>query len=305
MDGGTKMKKHYTAKSFIKKYKTGTLFALPFIILYFVFTILPIISAVGLSLTDFNLLETPKFTGITNYRLLFLEDSIFMTAIKNTLIFAVVSGPISLLLSFMMAWIINKAPLRNLFSLAFYAPSITSGIAMTVVWMYFFSSDRYGLINNFLFELGAINEPILWNVDEDYILIVVIIISIWMSMGSGFLVFLAGLKNTSQELIEAGRIDGISNDAQELIYITLPQMKPQLLFGCINSLTVAVNAFEIPMGVAGFPSPNYAAHTIVAHLYDYAFVRFQMGYATAVAVILFLFTFIIGRILMRILSSKD
>lgn len=299
------MKRYVSVKTFIKKYKTGTLFVLPFCILFAVFTVIPIISAMGLSLTDYNLLETPNFVGLTNYRLLFLEDSVFMTAVKNTLIFAVVTGPIGLILSFLMAWVVNKAPLKNFFSLLIYVPSITSGIAMTVVWMYFFSPDRYGLINNILFELGAINEPILWNLDEDYILIVCIIISIWLSMGSSFLVFLAGLKNTSKELTEAGKIDGIKNDFQELIYITLPQMKPQLLFGCINALTASVSAFEIPMGVAGFPSPNYAGHTIVAHLYDYAFVRFQMGYAAAIAVVLFFFTFILGRVLMRVLSSRE
>ena len=299
------MKKHVSAKAFIKKYKTGTLFVLPFFVFFAVFTIIPIVSAMGLSLTDYNLLETPNFVGLTNYRLLFLEDSVFMTAVKNTLIFAVVTGPVGLILSFLLAWVINRAPLKNFFSLLVYVPSITSGIAMSVVWMYFFSPDRYGLINNLLFELGAINEPILWNLDEDYILIVCIIISIWLSMGASFLVFLAGLKNTSRELTEAGKIDGIKNGFQELIYITLPQMKPQLLFGCINALTASVSAFEIPMGVAGFPSPNYAGHTIVAHLYDYAFVRFQMGYAAAIAVVLFFFTFILGRVLMRVLSSRE
>ena len=288
-----------------KTYRVGTLFALPFILLYLVFVILPIFMAGGLSLTDYNLLETPRFVGLNNYKLLFMQDEVFLKAVSNTLVFAVISGPVGLLMSFVMAWIINKAPLSKLLALAFYAPSLTSGIAMSTVWMYFFSSDRYGLFNNILFNLGIINEPILWNMDERTILPVIIVVSIWMSMGTGFMVFLAGLKNTSQEIAEAGRIDGIHTGLQELFYITLPQMKPQLLFGAVNAVVAAFGSFEIAMGVAGFPSPNYAGHTMVAHLYDYAFVRFQMGYASAIAMVLFLFTFVIGKICTRLLTEKD
>lgn len=299
------MKKKKTFKQLVKEYRTGTLLVLPFLILYLVFVMGPIVIAAGMSLTDYNLLETPNFVGFDNYKVLFLEDDVFITAIKNTLIFAVIAGPVGLFMSFILAYIINGKPFSKLFSLLFYAPALTSGIAMTVVWMYFFSSDRYGFINNILFQLGIINEPILWNIDGKYILTVVIIISVWMNMGSGFLVFFAGLKNTSKELMEAGKIDGIKNSTQELYYIIIPQMKPQLLFGCINAVTTSLGVFEIAMGVAGFPSPNYAGHTIVAHLYDYAFVRFQMGYAAAVAMVLFLVTFVLGKILTKVLSSNE
>ena len=288
-----------------KKYSTGTLFALPFILLYLAFTIIPILVAGGISFTNFNLLESPDFVGLNNYKLLFMQDSIFIQAVKNTAIFAVISAPAGLLMSFLMAWVINKLPFSKVFALAFYAPSLTSAIAMSVVWMYFFSPDRYGLINNALFQLGVINEPILWNADPKTIMPVIVFVSVWMSMGTGFLVFLAGLKNSSKELLEAGQIDGIKNAGQELWYITLPQMKPQLLFGVITAIVSAFSVFEIAMGVAGFPSPDYAGHTVVAHLYDYAFIRFQMGYASAIAVVLFVFTFFTGRIFMRFLSEKD
>lgn len=287
----------------INTYKTGTLFALPFLVLYVIFVLAPILLAIGMSLTDYNLLETPNFVGLKNYQLLFMEDKVFITAVSNTFVFAIISGPISLIASFLLAWVINKAPFSKLFALLFYAPSITSSIAMSVVWMYFFSADRYGLINNILFEIGAINEPILWNTDPDTILAVIIIISIWMSLGSGFMVFLAGLKNTSKELQEAGQIDGVKSSFQELIYITLPQMKPQILFGIINSVVNAFGVFDIALVVAGLPSPDYAGHTIVAHLYDYAFVRFEMGYASAISVVLFIFTFGIGQLAMKFLSK--
>jgi multiple sugar transport system permease protein len=207
-------------------------------------------------------------------------------------------------MSLFVAWIINNMKFKSAFALAFYAPSITSGIAMSVVWLWFFSPDKYGLVNNILMNIGIIDNPVLWNQDGSTIMPIVMLIQIWMSMGTGFLVFLAGLQNVSRELYEAGKIDGISNAFQELFYITLPQMKPQLLFGAIMSITASFSVFDIVVAFAGMPSPNYAAHTIVAHLFDYAFIRYEMGYASAVAVILFAITFGLGQLFMKLLSSE-
>jgi multiple sugar transport system permease protein len=290
---------------FIKRHWVGYMFLAPFVLFFFVFTVLPVIVAFGTSLTNYNMLQHPEWAGLTNYKLLFLDDKIFITALKNTFTFAFVTGPIGYFLSFLAAWVINQLKMRNAFALAFYAPSITSAIAMSVVWLYFFSADRYGLINNVLINLGVITSPILWNQDPKYILTVVIIISIWMSMGTGFLVFMAGLQNIPKVYYEAGEIDGIKNKFQELFYITLPMMKPQMLFGAINSVVVSFAVFEIAISVAGMPSPNYAGHTLVAHLFDYAFIRFQMGYASAIAMVLFTITFFLGRILINTLSTKD
>ncbi len=292
-------------KRFVRKNWIGYAFLAPFVILFAVFVVAPVFTAIGLSFTDYNMMQTPHFVGFNNYKLLFLDDKVFITAISNTITFAVITGPIGYLLSFFAAWVINQLKAKRFFALAFYAPSITSGIAMSTVWMVAFSGDRYGYINDFLLNHGFIDEPILWNTDPNYIMTVVMIIQLWMSMGNGFLVFLAGLQNVDRSMYEAGAIDGVKNKFQELFYITLPAMKPQLLFGAINSITGAFAVFDIAVSVAGMPSPNYAAHTIVAHLYDYAFIRFQMGYASAVAVVLFLITFILGRVVMRALSSKD
>lgn len=294
-----------SATSLISKYKVGTLFFLPFFVLFVTFVVLPIFVAVGTSFTNYDLLNPPKFVALENYRLLLFDDDVFIIALKNTLIFALFSGPIGYLASFMMAWVINQLRFKSAFALAFYAPSITSSVAMSVVWLYIFSSDRYGLANNFLYNIGLIDEPILWNMDESTILPIVILISIWMSMGTGFLVFLAGLQNVSPDIYEAAQIDGIRNRMQELIYITLPQMRPQLLFGSINAIAGAFGVFDIAVGFAGMPSPGYAAHTLVAHLYDYAFIRFEMGYASAVACVLFVLTFFFGRLCMKLFSSKD
>lgn len=300
-----KTSKFEKCKKFIKKHWIGYLFLLPFVVLFTIFVVVPVGYAIGLSFTDYNMMQPAKFVGLNNYKLLFLDDKVFLTAISNTLTFALITGPIGYLLSFLAAWVINQLKFKRGFSLAFYAPSITSGIAMSYVWLIIFSSDRYGYLNNILLKLGMIDSPILWNTDPNYIMKVIIIISLWMSMGTGFLVFLAGLQNISTSYYEAGAIDGVKNKFQELIYITLPLMKPQLLFGAINSIVGSFGVYDIAVAVAGMPSPNYAGHTIVSHLFDYAFIRFQMGYASAIAVVLFAFTFILGRVVMRLLSSKD
>lgn len=283
----------------------GYVFLAPFAILFFTFTILPIISSIVLSLTNYNILQAPKFIGLTNYKLLLLDDDVFLTALKNTLIFSLVTGPLGYILSFMFAWIINRMTFSRAFALAFYAPSLTSGIAMSAVWLYIFSSDQYGLINNILLQFGFIDAPILWTQDPKTILPVVIFVSIWMSMGTGFLVFLAGFKNVPMELYEAGKIDGIKNRFEELVYITIPSMKGQLLFGAINAIVASFGVYDISVAIAGMPSPEYAGHTVVAHLYDYAFIRFQMGYASSIAVVLFIITFVLGQICMKIFKSDD
>lgn len=290
---------------FVRKNWIGYLYLLPFFVLFSIFVVFPVFVAAWTSFTDFNLIEKAKFVGLTNYKLLFLDDKIFLTALRNTFLFAVITGPIGFFMSFLVAWVINQLAFKRVFSLAFYAPSITSAVAMSVVWLYFFSGDRYGLINNFLINSGFITDPILWTRDSQYLMTVIMIISIWMSMGTGFLVFLAGLQNISNEFYEAGKIDGVKNCWQELFYLTLPMMKPQMLFGAINAIVGSFGVFDIAVSVGGMPSPNYAGHTIVAHLYDYAFIRFQMGYASAIAIVLFLITFFMGRAVMVLLSSRD
>ncbi len=303
-----KLKKMTPRERFVRFWKKnwiGYAFLLPFIVLFTIFTVAPVLTAIGLSFTDYNMMQTPHFVGTNNYKLLFLDDEVFKISLSNTVKFAIITGPVGYLLSFFAAWVINQLKAKRAFALAFYAPSITSGIAMSTVWMVLFSSDRRGYLNDWLLQIGLIDEPILWNTDPKYIMTVVMIISLWMSMGTGFLVFLAGLQNVPRSYYEAAAIDGVKNKFQELFYVTLPMMKPQLLFGAINSITSSFGVFDIAVSVAGMPSPNYSAHTIVAHLYDYAFIRFQMGYASAVAVVLFVITFVLGKVVMKALSSKD
>ncbi len=286
------------------RYKTMYLFMTPFTILFIIFVIAPVLTAVYLSFTYFNMLEEPSWINLSNYRLLFLEDDIFLIGVKNTLIFAVITGPLGYVVSFTLAWFINRLRFRQIYTLIFYAPSITSAIAMSVIWLYLFANDRYGLLNYGLIELGLITEPVAWLQEQSTIMPVIIIISLWMSMGTSFLVFLAGLQSVPQELYEASWVDGVTNPIQEVFYVTLPVMKPQLLFGAVMAIVNSFAVFQIAAQVAGLPSPLYAGHTIVAHLYMHGFIHFEMGYAAAIAVVLFIMTFVLARVSMRLFSEK-
>jgi len=260
----------------------------PFIILFFTFTIIPVIMSLGISFTQFNMLEAPRFVGFDNYIKLLLDDEIFIIAIRNTLVLAVVTGPVSYLLAFVFAWLINelKPKLRAFMTLVFYAPSI-SGNAF-LIWLLIFSGDVHGYANALLMQFGFINNPILWLRDPDYMLFVIILVQLWLSLGVSFLAFIAGLQSVDKTLYEAGSIDGIKNRWQELWFITIPSMKPQLLFGAVMQITTSLAIAEVSMQLVGFPSVQYEGHTIVTHLIDYGSIRFDLGYASAIATILFI-----------------
>ncbi len=290
-------------KKWTRRDVEGYLLLAPFALLFLLFVLFPILWSAALSLTNYNIVQPMTFAGLKNYVDLFTEDDLFLKAISNTLSFAVVSGPVGFLCSFFFAWVINQLKCSKVYSLAFYAPSIVSGVAISVIWLYLFSSDRYGLVNTMLLNMGLIQSPILWTKDPNYIMPLIILISVWMSMGSGFLTNLAGLTGLNSELSEAAQIDGIKNRFQELIYVILPQMRPYLLYNAIMAVVGSLNVYDIMVSVAGFPSPDYSAHTIVTHMYDYAFIRFELGYASAIAVVLFAMNFICGRVCMKLLSD--
>lgn len=286
----------------IKRYKTGYMMMAPYFILFFLFTVLPVVASMGLSFTTFNMLEMPKFCGWDNYLKLFLDDNIFMTALKNTLIFAVITGPISYLMCLFFAWIINEfsGKLRAFLTLVFYAPSISGNAYM--VWSLIISGDRYGFLNGFLLKLGLINSPIQWMNTEKYVIPILIVVQLWLSLGTGFLTFIAGLQTIDKSMYEAAAIDGIKNRWQELWYVTLPAMKPQLMFGAVMQITSSFAVADISIQLAGNPSVNYAGATIVTHLMDYGSgIRYEMGYASAIATILFLLMIFANKLVQMIL----
>ena len=274
----------------------------PYMILFTLFTVVPVVLSILLSFTDFNMLELPNIVWLKNYVTLFFDDDIFLTAIKNTFIFAVIVGPASYIMSFLVAWFINELSpkIRALVTLVFYAPSISGQVYL--IWGVLFSSDSYGWANATLMELGIIEAEINWFKDEAYVMPLCIVVSLWTSLGTSFLSFIAGLQGVDRSLYEAGAVDGVKNRWQELYYITLPSMKPQLMFGAIMSITGAFGYGAIVDALAGFPSVNYCAHTIMHHLSDYGGQRYEIGYSSAIAVILFLMMIGANMLVKRIIS---
>ena len=285
-----------------KRRKNCYLFLAPYAILFTMFFIFPVVASIFYSFTYYNILEAPRFIGLQNYIALILEDDIFLTSIKNTFMIAIVTGPLGYVLSFLFAWLINELPrwIRSIAVIVFYAPSIAGNCY--VIFSVFFRGDAYGYVNAFLIDLGIINAPILWLINPDYMLPLCLLVILWMCLGTGFLSFVAGLQGVDRSQFEAGYMDGIKNRWQELWFITLPNMKPMLMFGAVMSITQAFGVCDVTMALCGYPSTDYAARTIVTHLFDYGFSRFEMGYACAIATVLFLIMILCNKAIQSLLS---
>jgi multiple sugar transport system permease protein len=288
----------------IKKNKVSYLFLAPYAIIFLFFTVLPVLISIGFSFTYYNILEPPQWIGWRNYINLFLADEVFLISIKNTFLLAAITGSLGYFASFFFAWLINELPrrIRPLFVLVFYAPAL-AGYAVAQIWGILFSGDAYGWMNGFLMKIGFIREPIYWLTDPNYMLPVLLVVVLWMSLSHGFLAFVAGLQTVDRSLYEAGYTDGIRNRWQELWYITLPSMRPQLMFGAVMSITSSFAIHDALVPLVGFPSTDYAAHTVVSHLVDYGTFRFEMGYASAIATVLFLVMVGTNKIVQRLLRK--
>ncbi|WP_287467722.1 sugar ABC transporter permease, partial [Turicibacter sp.] len=274
-----------------------------YIILFTLFTVVPVVMSMGLSFTYFNMLEPPKFVFLDNYIRLFVEDEVFQIALKNTLFLAIITGPLSYIMAFIFAWVINefKPKLRAVLTLVFYAPSIAGNAFL--IWLIIFSGDVYGFANAYLMEWGIIDSPIQWLQDPDYMIWILIIVQLWLSLGVSFLAFMAGLQNVDTTLYEAGAIDGIKNRWQELWHITLPSMKSQLLFGAVMQITQSFAISNVSVQLVGFPSVDYAGHTIVTHLMDYGQIRYELGYASAIATVLFAIMLLSNLVVQKLLRK--
>jgi multiple sugar transport system permease protein len=295
------VRKNNTLRKRMARSKASYLMCGPYFLLFFLFTVLPVLTSIVLSFTYFNMLEAPTFIGWDNYIKLILDDDIFMVSLKNTMILAVITGPVSYLLCLLFAWIINefRGKLRAFLTLIFYAPSICGQAYL--IWNIILTGDRYGYLNGLLLKLGVIDNAILWMKTEKYVLPILIIVQLWLSLGTGFLSFIAGLQTVDKSLYEAAAMDGVKNRWQELWYVTLPAMKPQLMFGAVMQITTSFSIADVSIALAGNPSVNYSGATIVTHLMDYGQTRFEMGYASAIAVILFLLMVGSNRLVHRLL----
>ena len=289
--------------------KKAYVFLLPYLLLFTAFIVIPMIVAIGLSFTSFDTIQTPTFSGFMNYVTLFTKDQVFMQKVlPNTIVYALIVGPGGYLLSFLVAWALAQLePIsRTILTVIFYSPSITGLTAMTVLWKVIFSGDQMGYLNSILMKMGVIDEPILWLIDVRYLLPIMIIVALWSSMGVGFLAMLAGILNADESLYEAAAIDGVKNRFQEMIYITIPTMKPQMLFGAVMAIVGTFQNGAIGVQLAGSnPTPQYAGQLIVNHIEDYGFIRYEMGYAAAVSVILLAIVWIFSKIFGKLFSSKD
>lgn len=275
---------------------------LPFMLFFLVFTIIPVIMSLPMGMTDFNMVQFPKWVGLSNFYNLFISDAIFVKSIRVTLVFALFTGPISYVLCFLLAWLINELHprLKTIFTLIFYAPSMAN---VYTVWQLIFSGDTYGIANAVLINLGINTYAVQWLTDSQYILGVVIVVQLWISLGAGFLALRAGFQNIDRSQYEAGAIEGIKNRWQELIYITIPSMGPQLMFAAVMQIVSSFTADIVARNLVGFPSTDYAAHTIMTHAYDYGWVRYEMGYASAICMVLFIFMFLANKLISKLLSK--
>jgi len=291
--------------------KEGSAYAFlsTYALLFVVFIIVPVLVAFLLSFTFFDTIQLPKFNGLKNYITLLTQDDIFMRyVLPNTIKFAVLVGPGGYALSFLLAWVLAQLPKapRTLLALILYSPSMTSAVAMSVVWKSFFSGDQNGYLNSFLLGLNAIQEPIQWLQSPQYLMTIMIVVTLWSSMGVGFLAMLAGILEINPELYEAGSLDGISNRFQEIIYITIPSMKPQMLFGAVMAIVSTFQAGAIGVTLSGSnPTPQYAGQLIVNHIEDYGFLRYEMGYAAAVSVVLLLMVLFFTRMANKLFASDE
>ncbi len=287
----------------IKNHKSEYLLVAPFMLLFCFFTVIPVLASMVLGFTNFNLLQMPEFVGLDNYINLFLNDDIFLVAAKNTLVFAVVTGPISYFGCLLLAWFVNELPplARTAMTFLFYAPSISGNLYL--IWSFIFSGDMYGWLNSTLIQMGFISTPISWLSDARYMMPILMVVQIWMSFGTGFLSFVAGLQGIDRSMYEAGAIDGVKNRFQELIYITLPAMGPQLMFGAVMQISTSFSAGAVATALCGNPSTDYAASTIIQHMTDYGTVRYEMGYASAMATVLFIVMLSMNSLISKVLSK--
>ena len=286
----------------LKKYRSSYLLMAPYMILFLLFTVIPVIASILISFTSFDMLSPPKWVGFLNYERMLLDDPIFFKVLKNTLIFAFLTGPLSYLLSFLFAWLINETGrvLRTVLTLVFYMPVLAGNIYF--VWAFLFNSDEFGVINGILMQLKVIQEPMGWLIDQNLVMWVLIIVQLWMSLGTGFLSFVAGFQSMNKTLFEAGAMDGIKNRWQELFHITIPSMAPQLMFGAVMQIGASFGVSAVITNLAGFPTTQYSADTIVTYILDVGTQRYEMGYASCFAVFLFVMMLLTNSLITRVLS---
>lgn len=303
---GIALEKKPTLRARIWAARSDYLLMAPYLLFFTVFIIAPVVIAIALSFTQYNMIEPARFIGLGNYVKMLLDDDVFLIAFQNTLLFGLVVGPISYVMCFIVAWMISgfRPMVRSFITAVFYIPTIV-GAAGWTVWRLVFNPDQYGILNGLLMNMGFLQEPVGWLVDKQYIMPVLIVVQLWLSMGISFLTFVAGIQNIDKTLYEAGFVDGIKNRFQELWYITLPSMVPQLVFGAVMQIVSSFTVADVSIELAGFPSTSYAGETMATHIMDYGDIRFEFGYACAMATMLVLVMVALNKVITKLLSRLD
>ncbi len=283
------------------------LFIAPAVILFFVFVLAPVVVSFFLSFTKFTAFAPPEWVGLANYRNIFFNDPRFWKALCNTSIYAIGVVPLGIVVSLLSAVAIDqKIRFKSLYKTMFFIPVVTSVIAYSVVWKWLFAGEKYGLINHFLIKLGM--QPINWMMDPSFVLPAVMIVAIWGGIGFNMFILLAGLQTIPSSFYEAAEVDG-AGAWYKFWHITLPLLKPTLLFVVIMSTINSFQVFDQVFIMTAGTSENVggvldSGLTLVSYLYDTGFTTFNMGYASAIAYILFGIILTITLINMKLIKSK-
>jgi multiple sugar transport system permease protein len=277
------------------------LFIAPWIIGFAWFQLFPIAASFYYSFTSYNMMQPPRFVGMENYSRLFTEDALFRKSLANTAVYTVFSVPLGLIVAFIFALLLNREiPGRALFRALFYFPAVIPSVATAILWIMLLNTQG-GLVNNVLKTLGLSPKP--WLTSPDWTMPSLILLSLW-GVGPSVVIFLAGLQGVSRELYEAARLDG-AGPFRLIRDVTIPMMSPVILFNLVTGTIYALQVFAQPFILFGSRSgnPGGPLNSVLMYsvqLYTVAFNQFQMGYAAAMAWVLFVMIFGLSLLTMRL-----
>lgn len=267
-------------------------FITPWLIGFFIFTLGPMLASLYFSFTDYNIIDAPQWEGLANYQRVFFQDPLFWHSLKRTLYFAALALPLGLLFGFLLALLLNQdVPGVNLWRTFYFLPSVIAGVAVALLWMRIFN-PRVGFLNPFLENVFGINNPPGWLQDPDWAIPALVIMSLW-GVGGSMIIYLAGLQGIPTTLYEAAKIDGASS-RQRFWHVTLPMMTPVIFYNLVIGLIGAFQYFtEVYVATSGEGGPVRSTLVYNLYLYQNAFRYFEMGYASALAWVLFVIILVV------------
>jgi putative chitobiose transport system permease protein len=282
---------------------TPYLFLAPALVIISVFILYPTAAVVYYSFTEYNIVRPPEWVGLQNYERLW-RDPIFWKALSNSFLYLIVT-PTLIVLSIALAIVVNRPlPGVNVFRALYYIPVISGTIAVGIAWRWLFDTNG-GLINGILVSLGILEQPVQWLAEPAFTLPIAMLLTIWIGLGYYMMVFLAGLQNIPEDLYDAAVIDGC-NGFQKHWYVTLPGLRPQIVFVAVISSLAAIEVFnEIFVITGGLGGILNSGVTMVFYLWRQAFRLQNAGYASAIAMVLLLITLVFSIFNIRLLERSE